>query len=141
VAWRWCRRAAPAVVAAVVLVASVSEPSPGGPPTPSPFGIPGDKLLHGGAYAALAAALGVGLATPGGWLLAAGAPLGARQRRLIVALAVLGAVGYGLAMEGVQYPLPFRTFDLLDAAANAVGAALGALAWLAGAGLRRRSGR
>jgi VanZ family protein len=43
-------------------------------------------------------------------------------------------------MEGIQYPLPFRTFDLLDAAANAVGAALGALAWLAGAGLRRDAG-
>lgn len=136
---RWGRRLAPVVVAAVVLVASVSEPS-GGAPAPPVFGLPADKLLHGVAYAGLAAALAVGLATPGrvGSLTTADPLDGHPTARRVVLLAVVGAAVYGLAMEGLQYPLSYRTFDLLDAAANAVGATVGAAGWLAGATFRRR---
>lgn len=132
----------PVVVAVFLLVASVIEPS-GGPPTPPMGGIPADKLLHGVAYAGLAAAFAVGLATPHRVdSRATGCPLDGRPTtRRVVLLAVVGATVYGLAIEGVQYPLPYRTFDLLDAAANAVGAAVGAAGWLAGALLRRRIGR
>jgi hypothetical protein len=107
------------------------------------FGLPADKLLHGVAYASLAAVLAVGLATPGPR--DGSAPLrlldGPLTARRVVLLAIVAAAAYGLAMEGLQYPLPYRTFDLLDAAANAVGAAAGAGGWFAGALLRRRLGR
>lgn len=42
----------------------------------------------------------------------------------------LVAVAYGTGLEGVQATLPARTADPLDALANAVGAAVGALPWL-----------
>lgn len=136
---RWGRRLAPVVVAAVVLVASVSEPSGGGL-APPVVGLPADKLLHGVAYAGLAAALAVGLATPSTVPRPTGTrPLGEHPTtQRVILLAIVGAAAYGLAMEGLQYPLPYRTFDLLDAAANAVGATVGAAGWLAGATFRRR---
>lgn len=134
---RWGRRLAPVVVAGIVLVASVSDPS-GGPPAPPVFGLPADKLLHGVAYASLAATLGVGLATP---VTRDGSDHPGMTCRRILALAVLGATAYGLAMEGLQYPLSYRTFDLLDAAANAVGAMVGTAGWFVGARLRRRLDR
>lgn len=136
---RWGRLLLPVAVAAVVLVASVSEPG-GGPPAPPIFGLPADKLLHGGTYAAFAGALGVGLVTLETTERRPRRRLGRPLWRVAV-LAAVGAVTYGLAMEGLQYPLPYRTFDLLDAAANAVGAAVGATGWLAGALVRRRFGR
>jgi VanZ family protein len=125
-------------VAAAVLVASVSEPS-GGPPAPPILGAPADKPLHGAAYATLAAAVALGLATPRGDGTSTGgtAPRGPTRRRVAL-LAVALAAAYGVAMEGLQGPLPYRTFDLLDAAANAVGAAVGAGAWTVGATLRER---
>ncbi|MFB6207025.1 MAG: VanZ family protein [Haloglomus sp.] len=131
---RWGRLLAPVVVAAFVLVASVTEPS-GGPPTPPVFGLPADKVLHGIAYAALAAALGLGLATPGGGELRRRRPL-----RQVALLAVASAVAYGLAVECLQFLIPYRAFDLQDAAANAAGAIAGAALWAGGATLRRRLG-
>jgi VanZ family protein len=136
---RWVRRLAPVAWAGFVLVASVIEPS-GGAPSPPVLGLPADKVLHGLTYATLAAALAVGLATveserlPGNVL---------RERPLgrVALLAVVVATAYGLAIEGVQFPIPYRTFDLLDALANAVGAVVGAAGWVAGALVRRRLGR
>ncbi len=136
---RWGRRLAPVTWAGFVLVASVSDPG-GGPPAPPVFGLPADKVLHGLTYATLAASLAVGLATleperlPGNAL---------RERPLarVALLAVVVATAYGLAIEGVQFPIPYRTFDLLDAAANAVGAVVGAAGWVAGVFVRRRFGR
>lgn len=136
---RWARRVLPVAWAAFVLVASVTEPS-GGPPSPPVFGLPADKVLHGLTYATLAAAVAVGLATPS-LRAAVGAPLRGRSRRRVALLAVVVATAYGLAIEGVQYPIPYRTFDLLDAVANAVGAVIGAAGWVAGALVRRRLGR
>ncbi|PSP97437.1 antibiotic resistance protein VanZ [Halobacteriales archaeon QS_4_70_19] len=131
---RASRLVAPVAVAVFLLAASVAEPS-GGPPAPPILGLPADKLLHAGSYATLAAALAVGLATPGSGF--GQGDDGRLRSGRVVALAVLGAAAYGLALEGVQYPLPYRTFDPLDAAANTVGAALGAAAWLAAAPVRR----
>jgi VanZ family protein len=119
-------------VAAAVLVASVvpptvaadaleALPSPSGPPAsewspPSP--VPQDKLWHAAIYAGLA---GVTLR----------ATLRSPRIRRPFAVAVVGAAGYGLAIEGVQSQLAWRTGDPLDAAANAVGAALVAAVVLA----------
>lgn len=145
---RWARLVAPVGWAGVVLVASVVEPG-GGPPAPPVLGLPADKLLHGLAYATLAATIAVGLATPrrsdtvatsrSGDAVAGS--LRHRSVRRVVLLAVVTATAYGLVIEGVQYPLPYRSFELLDAAANAVGAVLGAAGWLAGVLVRRRVGR
>ncbi len=136
---RWVRRLVPVAWAGFVLVASVIEPG-GGAPSPPVLGFPADKVLHGLTYATLAAALAVGFATveperlPGNEL---------RERPLVrvALLAVVVATAYGLAIEGVQFPIPYRTFDLLDAAANAVGAAVGAAGWVSGALVRRQLGR
>jgi VanZ family protein len=102
-------------VAAVLLWASVIRPpatDPGGQPFVL-FGVPGDKWLHAVAYAGLAGAL-------------AYARLAERRDLLVVAFV---AVAYGLAIEGVQAPLAYRAFSLADAAANAVGATVGAALW------------
>jgi VanZ family protein len=136
---RWLRLLLPVVVAVTVLVASVSDPGSGASPG-GVLGLPGDKLLHGLSYATLAAAFAVGLATPRRSSRSGDARRSPRSRTLrgVVLLALLGATAYGLAMEGLQFPLPYRTFDLLDAAANAVGAAAGAGLWALAASLRRR---
>jgi len=53
-----------------------------------------------------------------------------------LAAAVVAAVVYGLGLEGVQALIPWRSAELLDVAANTVGACLGAAAsW----GLGRRA--
>lgn len=140
---RWLRLLAPVAWAGFVLLASVVEPS-GGPPAGPILGIPGDKVLHGLTYATLAAGVAVGLATPRLRDAAAvplARPVGPRPVRRVALLAVLVATAYGLAIEGVQYPIPYRTFDLLDAAANAVGAVVGAAGWVAGVVVRRQIGR
>jgi VanZ family protein len=45
---------------------------------------------------------------------------------------------YGLAVELVQGALPARSFELADAAANAVGSGVAALAWRVGIGIDPR---
>lgn len=77
-----------------------------------------DKVAHAIAYAALAGAAARALGRSG-----AGAGRAA-------ALAFVAAAAYGGALEWIQ-PRFGRTQSLLDAAANALGAALGALAWQA----------
>ena len=52
-------------------------------------------------------------------------PVAPRGRRG-VALAVGGAVAFGLAIELVQAPIPWRSFAWRDAGVNAVGAVVGA---------------
>lgn len=101
-------------VAVAVLAASVAPPSDGTAAL-GPFGLVGrDKWLHVAAYGALAAA--VAYALP------------ARSRRRL-ALAVGLAAGFGLVVEAIQFGLPYRSFDLADAAVNGVGALLAAVAW------------
>ena len=101
--------------AAVVFLASVVDPpSAAAGSVPRPLGVAPDKWVHAGAYAGL-----VGLLCRA---------TGARATRAVL-LAAVAVSGYGLAVEFVQGALPARSFELADAAANAVGAGLAALAW------------
>jgi VanZ family protein len=117
-----------AVAAVGVFVASVVPPPAAatGPPAPRPLGVPLDKWIHAGAYGVLA-------------LLLCFATRARRTRTVVLAAVVVAA--YGLAIEFVQAPLPARSFDLVDAAANATGAALAALAWRVRTALEDRRDR
>jgi VanZ family protein len=116
---RWLRVAGAVVVALVILFASVVDPPGTGAPPPI-LGIPQDKWIHALAYA--------GLATT---LVYAGLSSGDRPARRLLAGAVVVAVAYGVSIEVVQAFLPARSFDLLDALANTLGAVVGTLPWLA----------
>jgi VanZ family protein len=105
------------LVVTAVFVASVVDPPGAGAPTRL-FGLPADKLLHAVAYAGVAGAVGYAALDEHGL-----AP------RALLAVFLLAA-SYGFGIELVQAPLPARAFDLLDAAANAVGAAVGTLPYL-----------
>ncbi|WP_224268114.1 VanZ family protein [Haloprofundus salinisoli] len=110
---RW---AAVVVVAGGVFVASVVTPPSDGVPALGPFGLVGaDKWLHAAAYAVVAGTLSHALST--------------RVQRASLGGFVGGSV-YGLGIELVQGLVPARQFDLLDAVANGVGAALGAGLWV-----------
>jgi hypothetical protein len=111
---RRVRYALVALVAAVVLVASVVETG-GGARTFGPFGFVGaDKWTHAFAYAGLTAALAYASVESG-------------RDRLMLAVAV--AIAFGIAIELVQWPIPYRTASIADALADAVGACLLALGW------------
>lgn len=111
---RRVRYALAVLVAGVVLVASVVETG-GGAHTLGPFGFVGaDKWTHALAYAALTAALAYASVEDG------------RSR---LALAVGVAIGFGIAVELLQWPLSYRTASVADALADAVGACLLALGW------------
>lgn len=116
------RITAAVAVAATILVLS-AVPTSGGVASTGPFDLVGlDKWLHAGAYAALAATVTYAI--------------GARSRRE-VAVAVAIAVGVGLLAETMQLGISYRSFDLVDAVANALGAVLGAVTWrLLGVGRR-----
>jgi VanZ family protein len=99
-------------VAIIIFVNSIVliPPTPPGEAAPGPFW---DKKLHFAAYAALSASLAYATAR---------AELNPTARLL----GVFGiAMAYGIAIEGVQAPLPDRYFSLSDMAANALGAVLG----------------
>jgi VanZ family protein len=80
-----------------------------------------DKYLHFLGYAGFALVLAYALA-------------GQSAGRIAVVV-FLGAAGFGLFVELLQLPLAYRTFSLADAAANAAGATVVAVAWRP---LRRR---
>lgn len=104
-----------AAVAAVILYSSVIRPAAFVHVT-GPFGVLGlDKYLHFLAYAGLAAALVYALADS------------SVERVAIVVF--LAAVAFGLFVELLQLPIPYRTFSLADAATNAVGATVVAVGW------------
>lgn len=111
----WLRWGLVLTVALALLVASISPTGSGGRVL-GPFGLLGlTTWLHVIGYAGLALVLGYALVD---------APT---DRFVLVAL--VAAAGYGLLIECVQFFLAHRTFDLWDAAANAVGAAVAAGAW------------
>jgi VanZ family protein len=112
----WARWVAVVAVAGGILYASVLDPTDsGGLPPLGPLGLVGlDKWLHAVAYAGLAGVLAVAL-SPG------------RRFARAAVLAVVLAVGYGVALEFVQAPLPERYFSVADMAADAVGAVLAVL--------------
>ncbi len=100
--------------AGLILVASVLDTGSG--PQPTVFGIGLSLYLHLVAYAGLAGAIGYAL-------------LGVDRRALAVAAA--GAVLFGVGVELVQAPIPYRTASTLDVLVNGLGAALGAAVWRA----------
>jgi len=118
----WVAVTAPPVVGAALLVGSV-VPLPDGGSGPGVLAaIGGTTTLHVVGYAALTVSI---RARAGRWTAVAGATVGG----LLVAAAVATAVGFGI--ELVQAGLPWRTFALVDAAVNAVGAVAGATGlWL-----------
>ncbi len=59
--------------------------------------------------------------------------IGRGRRGLLLAAA--GAVAFGLGIELVQAPIPWRSFAWRDAAVNAVGAAIGSAALVAAGGI------
>ena len=61
------------------------------------------------------------------WLLVQAIRAGRLREREYLWLAWIYATSYGLLIELVQGMLPWRSADLLDAAANALGSALGVL--------------
>lgn len=71
-----------------------------------------DKFEHGLGYAALSAYAAMLFASGRG-----------------VALAAIGLAVYGGVIELLQAAVPWRGLDPLDAAFNALGAALGAMVW------------
>lgn len=105
--------------AAAILYLSVI-PVPEGPDIPWL-----DKAVHLIQYLALA------------WVLAQALRAGRLQERPYLTLAWIEATSYGLLVELIQVMLPWRSADLWDAAANAVGAAAGV--WLGRWRLPRRS--
>ncbi|WP_255150839.1 VanZ family protein [Halorarius halobius] len=111
---RWLRYAAVALVAATVLGASVVRPAPG--PDRFLLGVGFDKWLHAAGYAALAASLGYARLPAGGRL----------STRALVGVALV-SLAFGVGVELVQGPLPYRSLSAADAAADAVGAVAGAL--------------
>ena len=115
---RSLRLAGAVVVALVILFASIVDPPSTGTPPPI-LGIPQDKWVHALAYA--------GLATT---LVYAGLSPGDRPARRLLAGALVLTVVYGAGIEVVQAFLPARSFDLLDALANALGAVVGTLPWV-----------
>lgn len=102
--------------AAVIAYASLTPSAGGGGFTL--LGIASDKWLHAVAYAGLSGALAYAR-------LADGNPLDRRSLLLVVGL----AVGYGVALELVQAPLPARSLSAPDVVADAVGASAGAAVW------------
>jgi VanZ family protein len=99
------------VAAAIFLVSVIpipeSVPDDGG-------GVPTSVLFHFIGYAVLAAVLCFALFTR--WR-----PLSAN------AFSLLGASFYGVLIECVQYPIPYRSFSHLDMLINSVGALCGVL--------------
>lgn len=111
VAPTWIRFGIVVAWALVLLFASASDPSGTGLSRSGPLGAFGfDKWLHAGGYATFALLLAYALVPR--WR-------GAR-RGLIATLLLAG--GYGIALEVLQQPLAYRSFDPADATANLLGA-------------------
>lgn len=106
------RRAAAAVLALVVLIASLA-PAPGGVAAASATAFGVDKLLHVVGYAVLTYAV-------------ASAVRARTARRLTAVVVAVTALGAGV--ELVQ-PLVGRTASSLDALANLAGSVAGGLLW------------
>lgn len=99
--------------------------------TPHPTFTGWDKVVHLCMYAALAAIMTGEYVWHHRW--------DAVPARRYIPI-IVTASAYGLAIEGVQWLLPYRSAEWLDAAANATGAILGvvAVAWGYGAMVKRK---
>jgi len=106
-----------AAFAAILLVTSLLPvPESGGQTLPSLLGVTLDKWVHAGSYGLLTGLLAWGH--------------GSRDSWVVAALVVLTA-GYGAGIELLQGLVPSRGTSVADMVANAVGAALVGVLWLA----------
>lgn len=116
--WSGCRRYLPAVGFSLLLLVTSLLPVPegAGEQVPALLGIALDKWVHAASYGTLAVLLAWG-----------------RQARGATAVAALVAVSacYGAGVELLQGLVPSRGVSGADFLANAVGAVLAGLAWLA----------
>ncbi len=101
-----------ALFAAAILFVPVI-PIPGSIPEEG-SGIPTSLLFHFVGYAALAALLGFALFVR-------------RTSLYSTTLSIVGATLYGILIEYIQYPIPYRSFSYLDMLGNGAGAAFGAV--------------
>lgn len=114
----WVRWTGVALVAVAIFVLSVVlAPPEQVVPKPEPLAL--DKWRHFLAYGVLSAALGYALVDRE-W-----------DTRAYLAAGLGVAVTYGLSIEVVQAPLPYRFFSLGDALANALGGLLAAPLYVA----------
>ncbi len=113
--WLRRNRLAVAFAALVLVVSLIPIPDGGGDSLPGLLGIALDKWVHAAGY---------GLLTG---LLVRGA--GTRDLAVVAALATL-ATGYGVAIELLQGMVATRGFSTADMLANAVGAAVAAIAYI-----------
>jgi len=109
----WCKRSLLLSIVAI-LIASV-VPLGSGASTKTVYSVGFDKILHCLAF---------------GWIavlsFAAVRTLGLRTGVYAVACVMV----FGVAIELVQYPIPYRTFNPVDIFANTCGVILGALLWI-----------
>lgn len=99
------------VVAGAILVGSALPLSGSAGPPFGPVGLVGDvALLH---------AVGYGLL---GWVLARALVATGRSTVAVLALVVVATVGFGLAVELLQVPLPTRGYQVADLLADGIGA-------------------
>lgn len=104
----------PAIAVGVAILAASVVRVPGEPsPTPGPVGLTDPFHLVG--YAALAVAVAVTLSEH----------REPTRSIHVAAIAVAVATLFGVAIEIVQAPIPWRSFAVADAAVNAVGAVVG----------------
>ena len=81
--------------------------------TPSPAGLPLDKLIHLCEYLLLA------------WCMVQVARTSGLPRTKTLTVAFLLPTSLGVLLEGIQHFLPYRSAEFLDVAANTMGTGLG----------------
>lgn len=110
------RRAALVALVAIAIFVAAVVPTGDGVARSGPFGLLTlDLWLHASAYFVLELAVLTAVTED--------------DRLTAITLASLAVVGYGLALEGVQAFLAYRSASLLDGAANATGVLLALACW------------
>jgi VanZ family protein len=106
-----------AIAYAAAIFVSSSQPVP--PRAEGAVVAVGDEVLHGLAYAGLAALLALAIAST----------VSPRVRSYAALIALAGAVGYAASDEFHQTLVPGRKGDVMDFAADAVGALLASVVY------------
>ncbi|EFW89914.1 hypothetical protein ZOD2009_22072 [Haladaptatus paucihalophilus DX253] len=112
------------LVAAVICYFSVFASPDVGVERLGPLSLFGrDKWFHAAGYAVLAVSIAAAVGVRN--------HLDGRSDRYgrAVLLAVVGAVGFGIAMEFAQLAVPLRHTSAMDVGADTVGAVIGAVGW------------
>lgn len=112
------------IVAVVILLLSIQEPTGTGVYY-GPFGvIRRDKWSHAIGYAILTATIAYAFVAPV-------SPISTDHRRRL-AFSVCLAVVFGVCVELIQWPIPYRTASEMDAFADFIGSCLVAVVWWVG---------